>query len=75
MDEDPQLPTKNVFKHTKDLFLDEWLEQPFDVEMTMPDFPPPYFINTLSIFLNSDLPPKKKRLLVEEDLQEIARSN
>ena len=41
----------------------------------MLDFLPPYLINTPSMFLNSDLPPKKRRLLAEEDTRESVGSN
>ena len=75
MDEDPPLPTESVFEYSKDPFLDEWSEESFDTKMKIPDFSPPHLINTPSIFLNSDLPPKKRRLLAEEDARESVGSN
>ena len=75
MDEDSLLPSKSVFEHGKDPFLDEWSEESFKTKMKMPDFPPPHLINTPSVFLNSDLPPKKRRLLTIEDTRESVGSN
>ena len=68
MDEDPPLPTESVFKHVKDSFSNEWSEELFGMKVTIPDFSPPYFINA-PIFLNGDLPPKKRHLLSEEDMR------
>ena len=75
MDEDPLLPSKSVFEHGKDPFLDEWSEEPFKTKMKMPDFSPPHLINMSSVFLNSDLPPKKRRLSAVEDARESVGSN
>ena len=55
--------------------MDEWPEEPFNTKMTIPDFPPPYFIDTAPTVLNGDLPPKKRRLLADEDMRESIRSN
>ena len=68
IEKDPPLPSESVFKYTKDTFLDEWSEEPFDTKMMTRDIPYPYFLYTPLIFLNGDLLPKKRRLLVEEDM-------